>query len=734
MMSDYLSSFIIEPVVRQARRISGLNSGEETPGSGILPAVPESLRTWYPSRLWNTSPPQSVDDDESKQAERSNAGSGSWAAQLPSPPLDPMETAAPARADARSPTVIAFPPLEPQIAQLSLRPARLQALRGGNQSETSFNPSHELPDRSRIHENATRDHAQSDPLTRLRAATVFRNQQPGIPEESALPQPTRDPSNALPEDDGMSEMRYRIGLIWNGDGTNEEKSQQIHNLMMQSYNTAKRRTQKRAGSPLTKSTVPGTPVDSTMIIEERSVTPLSLNSDTTWNLRPEDLIPTYAPLPPPNDSDEHIDSMVDHDPISELYGCTHYRRNVKIQCNTCHRWYPCRLCHDAIEDHRLPRKETKNMLCMLCTTPQPASQTCINCGLEAANYYCPVCHLWNDDPTKSIYHCPSCEICRLGEGLGRDFFHCDVCCVCVSLSHPHRCVEASTKCDCPICGEYMFDSAESVSFMRCGHGIHEECFEKWCKTSYRCPICSKSVVNMASQFTLLDRQIDSQKMPDEYRNTRAYVYCNDCEGKSTTAYHWVGLKCAKCDSYNTSQIETFEIQDNNEDGKTRQHPVEARRVEAQPRLPDNTTDEAVSIPNSRAGSRRASAASSRESPAIGLAIPRGLQMTRMPSPSSQGSASVRARSPIVGSYFGTGTGGDRRGSVRSDTITTATEDDQEELDFWGRRSPRSDTEDLLRPPEYESETDSDDSSPDPRDFEDEDDDEEEDRFSIFGHR
>ena len=36
------------------------------------------------------------------------------------------------------------------------------------------------------------------------------------------------------------------------------------------------------------------------------------------------------------------------------------------------------------------------------------------------------CKLWDDDPHKSIYHCNDCGICRIGKGLGKDFFHCKV--------------------------------------------------------------------------------------------------------------------------------------------------------------------------------------------------------------------------------------------------------------------------------------------------------------------
>ncbi|OLN86293.1 RING finger and CHY zinc finger domain-containing protein 1 [Colletotrichum chlorophyti] len=60
---------------------------------------------------------------------------------------------------------------------------------------------------------------------------------------------------------------------------------------------------------------------------------------------------------------------------------------------------------------------------------------------------------------------------------------------------------------------------------------------------------------MQSQFRQLELAIQSQPMPPEFRDTRATVLCNDCSGKSSTAYHWLGLKCAICASYNTVELQ-----------------------------------------------------------------------------------------------------------------------------------------------------------------------------------
>lgn len=90
--------------------------------------------------------------------------------------------------------------------------------------------------------------------------------------------------------------------------------------------------------------------------------------------------------------------------------------------------------------------------------------------------------------------------------------------------------------------------------MRCGHTIHRTCYDEHMQSSYKCPTCSKSTVNMETQFHRLQRAIDSQPMPPQFQDTKAIVSCNDCSAKSAVTYHWLGLKCAVCHSYNTVQL------------------------------------------------------------------------------------------------------------------------------------------------------------------------------------
>jgi Zinc-ribbon/Ring finger domain len=127
-------------------------------------------------------------------------------------------------------------------------------------------------------------------------------------------------------------------------------------------------------------------------------------------------------------------------------------------------------------------------------------------------------------------------------------------CLSISIRDTHRCIERSTDCDCPICGEYMFSSPKTVIFTRCGHSIHQTCYKRHMESSFKCPICSRSLINMDLSFRNLDRAIEAQPMPPQFLDTRALINCNDCCAKSSVPYHWLGLKCAHCDSYNTARL------------------------------------------------------------------------------------------------------------------------------------------------------------------------------------
>jgi Zn finger protein HypA/HybF involved in hydrogenase expression len=47
-------------------------------------------------------------------------------------------------------------------------------------------------------------------------------------------------------------------------------------------------------------------------------------------------------------------------------------------------------------------------------------------------------------------------------------------------------------------------------------------------------------------------------MPEELKYTYAEVLCNECLEKSEVKFHYYGIKCKKCKSFNTKILKTFE--------------------------------------------------------------------------------------------------------------------------------------------------------------------------------
>ncbi|KAL7491088.1 hypothetical protein ACHAWT_000556 [Skeletonema menzelii] len=253
--------------------------------------------------------------------------------------------------------------------------------------------------------------------------------------------------------------------------------------------------------------------------------------------------------------------------INHILGCPHYARSCKLRHPTSGRLYTCRLCCEQTremaakdKDSPLDRYEVTEVLCMRCGALQPAGDKCVNqeCpsgGKPFSRYCCNICHFYDDSVNKSIYHCPFCNVCRSGKGLGIDYRHCMRCNACVSLKDDHHCIPQRLQGNCPICHESMFQSTEPLRGLKCGHVMHLSCFKNMRGHSYTCPLCKKSVEDMSEYFALLDSAIRMQPMPPAYAATTSNIYCQDCGKVGNVAYHFVGLKCQHCQSYNTRELQ-----------------------------------------------------------------------------------------------------------------------------------------------------------------------------------
>lgn len=440
-MSHYISSFLIEPVVRQARRFSRPSTDAEVPHAGtrrlLLDEIPHATIINRHTALAVTVAPHQTQhevdleyDGETSDFEdsTSGAGSGTLAAALQAW-TQRRDLASPLRRADTEPEVYTNP-----------RPPRRHMRDAENSS--SSNLLREEP-----------DGLMSINPSISRSVSIVVGVGSSSPIETGVPSMTsgQDISGgygiqitdtSLPADDGMGAMRQKILAIQGANTSSGEKARCIHELMTQNYissqsSQASHSHPSRSPQSLLGSERPYTPVSTDSLANTRqSASPTSTipESSNPFQLTAEDLQPTYfSKLADVHDgavgsvrTDEQPSGSSESFEELKVFGCPHYKRNIKLQCSSCERWYTCRFCHDEKEDHSLNRRETKNMLCMFCGFAQPAAEACAQCGERGAWYYCSVCKLWDDDSRKSIYHCDDCGICRVGKGLGKDFYHCKV--------------------------------------------------------------------------------------------------------------------------------------------------------------------------------------------------------------------------------------------------------------------------------------------------------------------
>lgn len=64
---------------------------------------------------------------------------------------------------------------------------------------------------------------------------------------------------------------------------------------------------------------------------------------------------------------------------------------------------------------------------------------------------------------------------------------------------------------------------------------------------------------MTEYFRRIDQMLAQHQMPPEYENTQSYIYCNDCEKKCYSKFHFLYHKCTHCNGYNTKVLHTVEI-------------------------------------------------------------------------------------------------------------------------------------------------------------------------------
>jgi hypothetical protein len=196
---------------------------------------------------------------------------------------------------------------------------------------------------------------------------------------------------------------------------------------------------------------------------------------------------------------------------------------------------------------------------MHCWTLQPWSTTCVNsgCGISFGRYNCGHCHFVDDHPTKNLWHCDKCKLCRTGPP-GTVYAHCDGCesCLPEETMASHRCIPSIAKSVCPVCSEDIFASALPSNILQCGHRMHSKCMKEFLAHGHtRCPCCMRTILDpdvAKREWRYIARLITAQPMPAEFDTTTADISCIDCGIK----YHFFGLQCpnADCNSFNTVRL------------------------------------------------------------------------------------------------------------------------------------------------------------------------------------
>ncbi|KAF5272921.1 hypothetical protein FQR65_LT04850 [Abscondita terminalis] len=170
-------------------------------------------------------------------------------------------------------------------------------------------------------------------------------------------------------------------------------------------------------------------------------------------------------------------------------GCNHYKRKCQLLAPCCNNLYPCHICHDEAEKHRLNRFKILNHMCVNCKELQEVNVRCLKCGIPFGEYACVLCYMF-DDNNKKQFHCADCGICRVGGG--GNFFHCKKCNMCLGLhlKNNHKCVEDCGNGDCPLCAEFLKTSRIELHVPKCGHLIHKSCYEQLINEQFDyCPVC-----------------------------------------------------------------------------------------------------------------------------------------------------------------------------------------------------------------------------------------------------
>jgi RING finger/CHY zinc finger protein 1 len=276
--------------------------------------------------------------------------------------------------------------------------------------------------------------------------------------------------------------------------------------------------------------------------------------------------------------------------------CSHYKKKCSsFQFECCSILDPCHRCH--LERNTCDNVKILTVVCSVCKTRQPPSSKCSNCLEVFAKNYCGICSIWT---IKNIFHCDSCGICRVGKK--EDTFHCNTCMMCFKITNSeHVCLSTSfVEKQCVVCNEDIFNNQDKSFPLPCNHFVHKNCLVEYTKFgNLNCPYCKMSICNLEERWKSIRDSIQKTPVPKNFfvlkegfivpskfgrfhihkikdslyygnfvdwsigrgilhesaltKNIYVSIYCNDCFQKSQTLFHFYGLECKHCGSFNTQE-------------------------------------------------------------------------------------------------------------------------------------------------------------------------------------
>lgn len=275
----------------------------------------------------------------------------------------------------------------------------------------------------------------------------------------------------------------------------------------------------------------------------------------------------------------------------------------------------CHISRDCCNYENIKIKLITCNLCGLEQEPTDTCAN-LNCGIKFSTSYCDQCQIWTSKEIthcvdcgicrigtkETLYHCVECGTCFNVGG---------------STNLSHQCNNNNgikTKWNegyCVVCREHTFNSQSAPVCLPCSHLIHQTCYTQYIQQSnYKCPCCKKSICDLTPQWDFIRSQIKLHPIPNEMipieledivdtpfgkfkilkiktinriklfkgefiswfvdinskfnvkatlnhnfikKNIYKNIHCNDCGKKSTSQFHFYGLECIECGSFNTQE-------------------------------------------------------------------------------------------------------------------------------------------------------------------------------------